>query len=231
MKPLSVPPIHDVVRLVASPEGSTVASLRDYYNGGGSFNYVPVRKLARALVSGKLTKNAAMLSCLSKGSPSGRKQNAEVAELVWEWSRKHDFRCFDIKPRPYKIRADLEIPVKLDFYFVQGGKVYFFWLQPRKTYALNTQQFGILATVIRQLFAIDDFEGAKLQILDLSAPDGSDVRSTQVHSFDSLPMLTDEKLEQYLGDFAKAYDLLTDEGFEPKKRQYKKPQDDQGQLF
>lgn len=231
MKPLPIPPAHDVVRLVASPNGDTLSSLRAYYDGGGSFNYVPVRKVARSLISGELTRGAATQACLSKGSPSGRKQNAEVADLVWEWSKKHSFSCYDIKARTYQIRSDLKIPVKLDFYYVHSGQVYLFWLQPRKTYSLNTQQFGILATVIRQLFAVDDFEGANLQILDLSAPDGSGERATELYGFEELPMLSDAELSGYLGEFAAAYDTLSEEGFEPKKRQYKQPGQDQGQLF
>ena len=80
--------------------------------------------------------------------------------------------------------------------------VHVFWLQPWKVFNLTEEQLGILASVIRQAFVVDDFEGAQFHLLDTSADGEDGQRTPQVFGFDDLPILAEDALKAAFDRFA-----------------------------
>lgn len=83
--------------------------------------------------------------------------------------------------------------------------VHVFWLQPWKVFDLTEEQLGILASVIRQAFVVDDFEGAQFHLLDTSADGEDGQRTPQVFGFDDLPILAEDALKAAFDRFAVTY--------------------------
>jgi len=86
-----------------------------------------------------------------------------------------------------------------------------FWLQPWKDFDLTEEQLGILASVIKQTYVVDDFADAKLYLLDTSTEEKGGQRTAQVYGFDDLPILGDQALKTAFDRFATAYDIFTKE--------------------
>lgn len=231
MQNLRIPYVQDVARLTRPTVEETIVELIKHYQGSPVFNYQTVCKICRPLFSGNLTLNAAIQACMTRGSPLGRKFNADVAAYVWESSQDRNTMCFDVSPRDYAIRSDIRIGVAPLFYFVENGKVYFYWLQPRRGHNLNKEQLGVLGSIIKSTFIVDDFEQADIEILDLSAPPGSRERTVQIHTLSNLPILAPDALEAKLSIFAQAYDAVCKMEIKQPERPQKKPDDRQPGLF
>jgi hypothetical protein len=93
-----------------------------------------------------------------------------------------------------------------------------FWLQPRKTFALDHRQRGLHASVIRMTYAKDDFEAADLELLDLSAPAHSNDRACRVYDFAGLPLLAEQEVAEIFANFGSAYDIVCGRGVERPQR-------------
>ena len=168
-------------------------------------------RLAVPLYSGRISQAAALKACRKIKDSVGAKSNAEVVSILWDDAQRASYLCHPLKDRLFPIRHDLVIPVRPRFYFVKDGSVHLFWLQPWKRFELTEEQLGILASVIKQTFVVDDFEDANLYLLDTSADEGDEKRSPEVFGFDDLPLLSDDALKAAFDRFAVAYDIFVAE--------------------
>lgn len=219
-----VPSAQDSARLIKPTYLETLQALEDHYRRpliGWSYN--PVRSASRPIFSGDLTaasieaKFAAPSKHEDPRSPKaiGRKANREVALLLREHAEGRVFQCYDLKPRKVFLSAEHSLTVSPGFYFVEGGKVKIFWLQPRRTYALTIAQMGVLNGLLTLSHFRDDFEDAELELLDLSAVDG--VRIAHVFGRADLPVLGDEQLKVGLEHLLRAYLALKDRDLKPER--------------
>lgn len=172
------------------------------------FSYDPASRIAFPLYSGQITLKAALDACQRIKSPLGARCNAEVVEIMWRDAQQASFFCHRLKARLFPIRRDLVIPVWPRFYFVRSDLVRLFWLQPWKVFDLTEEQLGVLASVIKLAFVVDDFEDAQLYLLDTSAAYATAVRRPRVFDFADLPLLSQKTLTAAFDRFALAYDAF-----------------------
>lgn len=222
-----LPSLPHVAKSICPTLEDTVKRLHRLDAGTPPFSYGPSWRMAFPLYSGALNLEAAQEACRRIKPSLGAKCNVEVVEILWQDSQRSSYFCHPLKDRLFPIRRDLAIPVRPRFYFVKDGIVHLFWLQPWKAFDLTEEQLGVLASVIRQTFAVDDFEGAQLYLLDTSADEEHGQRSPQVFGFEDLPMLEDDALKAVFDRFAAAYDTFMAE--RKPKSERKRPEDDVGQ--
>ena len=148
------------------------------------------------------------MACRKLKVPLGAKCNAEVVDIMWRAAREAAYLCHPLSDRLFPIRRDLAIPVRPRFYFVMDGVAQIFWLQPWKVFDLTEEQLGILASVIKQTFVVDDFAEAELYLLDTSADDKEGPRRPRIFGFNDLPILSDEQLTAAFDRYAAAHDIF-----------------------
>lgn len=196
--------------------------------GRPPFSYDLSWRIAFPLHKGEISLAAALEACRKQKHPLGARCNAEVVTAMWEEAQRVSYMCHPLKDRYYPIRRDLTIPVCPRFYMVQGEDIKLFWLQPWKTFAFGEEQLGILASVIRDTFAVDDFEGAGLHLIDTSAKSEDADRSVQVLGFDDLPMLSDAALKAAFDRFALAWDRFVANRKPREERPHRQPERPEG---
>lgn len=225
-----LPSLQHIAKVIRPSVADTERELHRIDQSTPPVNYSSAWRMARLLYSGDISLRAALDACdRLKPSPNAR-CNAEVVQIIWKDAQGAEYLCRPLKDRFFAIRRDLEIPVRPKFYFVKNGVVYIFWLQPWKTFDLSTVQLGVLASVIKLVFAVDDFEDAKLYLLDTSA-ENNGLRHPEVFGFHDLPLLSADELKSTLGRFATAYDAFVANRRPKPERPRRRPDDRQSDLF
>lgn len=213
MSDLPIPEAHDAVRLVRPSVAETREAMRAHYLGSGPFTYQVVRSCAKPLYSGEISLSAVQHACRTRCQPVGRKPNEDVATLLHSAARGRSLKCYDLAARDYYIRRDIKIPVRPSLYFIENARAYIFWLQARKRFAPTQAQLGLLAAIIRDTYLRDDFEEADVEILDLSAPTGSDARTVHRFHLVDFPFISPDEALSAFQRLADAHDELKREGF------------------
>lgn len=202
-----LPPLHDFVRAYDPTLEGTVRRLLDYYDRTpGGFNYNPVRQVSRSAFSHSVVQSQIRTAMLLRGIPSGRKQNLEVADHVWAAGEGRSVACYPLSHGRFPVRRDLSIRVPADFLFVETKKPHVFWFQPRRSFALTQLGLGVIASVFRMTFLVDDLSEAGVELLDVSAPHG--VRLHVQYTLETLPMLSDAEVTAVLQQLVQAYDEI-----------------------
>lgn len=226
-----LPHLPHIAKVIRPTVEETVKALHKLDQGNPPFSYRPVLNMAHPLYSGQITLKAVLSACAQIPHPQGAKSNAEVAKVLWEDAQRMHYMCHPLKDKFFHIRHDLTIPVRPKFYFVKDGVPHIFWLQPWKVFELTEEQHGIIASVIKDTFAVDDFEAAKLYMLDTSASDERSERQPEVYGFNDLPILSYDQLKAAFDRFAAAYDIFMATR-KPKPDHRRKPEESlQGELL
>lgn len=217
---LPIPPLQDIVRLTGHDVPTTAQNYRKHLRSTGPvWGYDRSKRLAKAVFSLNMTREAAVAACAQGGHPLGHSHNAEVGGLVWDIAHERgQFMCHDISPRSLQLRADFSIRVDPQFFFVQDGRPVIFYLQPRRGHVPRADGLRVIASAIHSLFAVDELLDANLLLADLSNPPGSDQRGVALHDFNSLPPMDNLQLERFFQRFVDAYDIVTKEGTQPAAR-------------
>ena len=202
-----IPGAPDFARLISDDPEAILAGLKEHYSRPRiGWSYQWVQRNSRKIYSGELTE-ASINEYQASGKRKGAKSNVEVALLLRQSAIGRSFQCFPIKPRRVKISREHSLTVSPPFYFVENGVVKIFWLQPRRTFALDDQQAGVLAALLRLSHFRDDFEDARLELYDASAPDGKN-REPRVLGLSDLPVVSDRELTRAMEAFVWAYEQV-----------------------
>ncbi|WP_156306798.1 hypothetical protein [Novosphingobium sp. AAP1] len=230
---LPIPALQDVVRLTGHDLDSTAINLRRYYRSTGSvWGYDPCKKLAPAVFSLQMSRQAAVNACGQKGHPLGRPHNREVGGLIWDAAAgRGTFMCHPLKPRKLALRRDFSVTVDPLFSFRENGRHVIVYLQPRRTHVPGAHGLRLIASAISSLFAVDELEGADVLLLDASMPEGAESRQINCYNLEDLPLLEPAQMEAQFQRFVDAYDRLTAEGVKRKERRPKPPRDLGEDLF
>ena len=224
MKHLQIPPAQDIARIVCPTLPETERRLTEYYMAStGVFNYSLAQNLSPIVFAHSVPLDQALKACEQQRTDIGAKQNAEVLRLIWDAGESRTVRAYDLRPKVFRIRKDIEIKVAPPFYFVEHDQAHVFWLQPRKTHALSDLQLGLLASIIRHTFLVDDFENVGFEVLDLSVFPGTKYRAARTFRLDSLVLVSDSEVHTLLQQFATAFDRVRARGVEHRKRPPKRP--------
>lgn len=204
-----LPPLHDLVRAYAPTHEGRVARLLDYYERRpGTFTYSPSRQIASPAFSHSVAQSQIKAAVTSQGSPSGRAQNLEVADHIWAAGGGRRVSCYPLRHGRFPVRRDLSIRVAADFLFVENRLPYVFWLQPRRSFALSEVGLGVIASIFRMTFLLDDLAHAGVELLDLSAPQSRSARLHVRYTLADLPTLSDVEVTAVLQGLVEAYDAI-----------------------
>jgi hypothetical protein len=223
---LPLPAAQDVVRVIRPTVDETEEALHAYYTDSarGIFNYIRAQGLCRFAFSHALPLQQILDGCDAEHTPVGRASNAEVLRLVWEYAASRSITTYLIKAGYFSIRKDMSIRVAPPFYFVEDGKPYAFWLQPRKHYALSFAQLGLLASMVKHTILRDDYEALGLEVCDLSVLGAlSSKREVRGYHLETLNIISGEVIHEAMQRFARAYDRLVARGVQRYKRPSKRP--------
>jgi hypothetical protein len=203
-----VPAVQDIVRIIRPSHDETVLALKKYLEGGGgSFNYQASADLARKTFQQEFSLPEVAAACQALRHPVARVQNAEVLGYVWRHGTNRSVRTYEVAPKVIGIRSDVSVRVAPTFAFVEDGVPSLFWLQPRKRFALSIRQLGLLGSLIRKTYLVDDFANVGLEFLDLSVGSGNQ-RQCAAHRLEELPTLSDDEVAHCLDRFLCAYDAI-----------------------
>lgn len=220
MTMLRPPAFHDIARIIGRDVIETEARLEQYYTDAFSapFNYQRAVRLSRFALSRGVPLHSLLEGCNAEPTDQGKQSNAEVLSLLWHLSANRTVRTFELAPKPLAIRSDLRISVAPPFYFVEREQAYVYWLQPRKSYALDGDALALLASIVKSTFLVDDFRNVGFEVCDMSAPDPKLPREPRVFHLESFNIMSEEETQVKLQFFASAYDRLVARGIQRKKR-------------
>lgn len=221
-----LPPLHDLVRAHDTTDEGTVIRLLNYYDQRpGTFTYNPIRQIAGAAFAHGVPRSQVQATVTTRGSPSGRRQNLEVADLLWEAGEGRSVNCYPLGQGLFPVRRDLSIRVPADFLFVEGGCPKVFWFQPRRTFAMTKLGLGVMGSVFRMTFLVDELAHADVEVFDFSAPHR--VRQTARYTLEDLPTLSDDEVTAVIQRLVRAYDTVCKMGrdwkAEAESRRAKRP--------
>ncbi|TAK87234.1 MAG: hypothetical protein EPO20_05370 [Betaproteobacteria bacterium] len=219
MNKLRPPAFHDIARIIGRDVDETEARLYSYYTNpfGAFFSYHRAQALCRFAFGRMLPLRQVLEGCGRERTQQGKNCNSEVLRLLWERSAHRSVRTYELAPKFLTIRKDLNIRVAPPFYFVEGDNAYVFWLQPRKEYAFNVGQLGLLASMVKVTFLVDDFRDVGFELCDMSAPLGKE-RDPNTYHLESFNILSEAGIREKLQLFALAYDRCVARGVERSKR-------------
>ena len=117
-------------------------------------------------------------------------------------------RCQKLDDEVFMAGRDFRVRVPGLNLYVESGRPVVSILQPWKRLDLSEDQMALWGTFLDRSVFVEDLARAELELLDLSAPEGSDVRTVKVLKRSALPVLTDKELQERLELFLEAYELV-----------------------
>lgn len=218
MSEIPVPPIQHIVARDTHDPDKWVSRLVEWHSSIGPFNYEPAHATFPFTFSGRLSLLGLLSSVRKRGNPLGQSSNAEVIELIWNYAKDRIVYPKTMPKLFVNVRRNLGIPVKPDIYYNDSGELIVSWLQPAKFLRLSDAQHRYVAAAIKVAVEDTDWSGAKVEIVDLSAPTGSKTRMLSVFRPDEEELPSDSDLLALLGRFARAHDTLREAEYVPPKR-------------
>jgi hypothetical protein len=211
-----LPALHDLVRLWRPTFQETVAATKAHLlQPPVPVDYRIARSLALAAFSHGLPWNALLRACDAAEIAVERRMNADVTRLIWDLGEARRIRCYSphdkrltIPDGRIRLRRDVLVRVVIDFLYVENDQVRYFWAQFRKTFALSEVQLGVMASVFRRTFLVDDDRAADLEIFDMSTPSGGSARCPRVLRLSELPTIPDDSVVDVLQRVVDAYDAV-----------------------
>lgn len=211
-----LPALHDLVRLWRPTFQETMAATEAHLlQPPVPVDYRIARALALAGFSHGLPWSALLRACNAAEIEVERRMNAEVTRLVWDLGEGRRVRCYarddkrlTIPDGRIRLRRDVVVRVLIDFLYVEDDQVRYFWAQFRKGFALSDIQLGVMASVFRRTFLVDDHRAADLEIFDMSASKGVGSRTPRVLRLSELPTIPDDTVIDVLQRVVDAYDAV-----------------------
>lgn len=197
----------------------TIEALKAYYSQRGiGFSYNIFRRIARAICSGQLTQQSITDACNKRCKPVGLPHNLEVSLAFWRQIKDVNLLCHDAPRTTVGITKDFVIRAPTDFFVTVDRRPRFVFLQPRRGYAPNPEQFGLLAAIYRATYLKDEYKDGDVWFFDFSAIPGTKKRSARQYFLTDLPVVDKEDANNKLTIFAESYRQLVGEGWQPPKR-------------
>jgi len=208
---LPTPPVPELARA----KGSTVSELTDwfveYYNRAGApFNYRIATRAVRSAYKGLHSLPILTASCANDMTLVGRTANAEVIRLAAPLVFARGTQVFDLPRRRFSFGRNRHSAYRVPFFFVENGIIHLYFLQPRKSSGLNIDEFGMIATIMKNYLLDQEFYGhtSDVEFVDVSAPSGASIREVRRYALADLPLWSDRRLTDRLTMIAAALDAV-----------------------
>ncbi len=215
-----MPDLHDLVRLWESTFERTVEQVELHLTRPvPSVSYRHARANSQTAFSHAVPFAALKRGCERLRLETERKINLDVTEFLWDHGEGRDVRCINIDdhrlslpPGVIRLRKDVIIRVRADFIYLENRIPKFFWVQPRRGFALSTHQLGLMGSALRHTLLRDDdvfgpgYGPMDLEIFDLSVPPGLKERVPRVYSSNTLPLVAASDVVEVLQRVVDAFD-------------------------
>lgn len=230
MPKFPVPPVPDLARAA----GSTVGEMSDwwlaYYDRDPvPWNYVRGTKIVRKSYEGLHNERALLAACAAEKIEQGRRSNAEIVSLAAPLAFGRQTQVFDLPRRQFPFGRDNRAGYRIPFFFVEGGVVKLYHLQPRKSASVSFEQMGMVATIYRRFILDTEFYGQNVdvEIVDLAEDEETGERAVNRYSLADLELWPEKRLQDQLSLIVESLDRVWNSGqIKPRDRKGRRPDPD-----
>lgn len=219
---LRTPPVPDLARIPGGTRDEAVDWLRAYYNAPSApFNYVPGTLIVKQGYRGLHNLEHLLAGTSRIANSQSRLSNSEVVSMAAPVAFGRNVRVFDLPRRKFNFGRDLEAGFRIPFFFVEGGTIKIYYLQPRKSYNLTLSQLSMVATIHKRYLLDTEFfgENSEIEYVDLCANPDTGERERHVYSLSDMELWPEKRLADRLTLVAEAIDYIkTHELVAPRKR-------------
>ena len=208
---LPTPPVPDLART----KGRTVAEMSDWFidffnQEGAPFNYRRGTRAVRAAYRGVHRLHLLTAGCVAEKTAIGRMANREIVTLAAPYAFGRKTQVFDLARRRFPFGHNRSAAYRIPFFFVEGGVVKLYYLQPRKGEGPDFNEICMIGTIYKKFLLETEFYGQRtdLEIVDLGAIEKGGPRVTKTYSLAELTLWSDEQLTDRLTLIAEALDSL-----------------------
>lgn len=173
-------------------------------------NYTTTSSQLFKYINGDTTADKALSHSAARKHPVNARCNKETTAIGINFFINNPAeRAFKIPARHWGIRSDILLKCTLPFGYVRQEGVILFSPQYRKDlFVLDKQALLLKASVIRHVFAREDFEGSGIQTLDMSFDSVQEQRKSIAKLYSANELILAPDLYKKFDIFLDAWDTL-----------------------
>jgi hypothetical protein len=228
MNKLPTPPVPDLCRA----EGDTVAALVDWFvhyfeQDSCPWNYRRGTRITKTGYRGLHRIDLLLAGCDLEKTKQGKKSNRELVQLAAPLAFGRNIQVFDLPSRRFHFGRDRNSAYRIPFFFVEGGVVKLYFLQPRKDNGPDFDALCMVATIQKRYLLDTEFYGHRVDVefVDVSAPTKGSPRRLRTYSLERLNLWSDKQLSDRLTAISEALDIVDrDDLVTPRRRVWRRPE-------
>jgi hypothetical protein len=224
---LVTPPVPDLACVQGETVEQAVEWLTHYYEDDGCpWNYRIGTRAIKAGYRGLHRLDLLTASCAQEKTKQGRISNAEIIRLAAPIAFGRSTQVFDLPARQFAFGRTRQAAYRIPFFFVEGGIVKLYFIQPRKHHGATLDQLGMIGKIHKKYLLDTEFFGqtSDVEYVNLGAEEKKGPRVVRYYSLDSLNLWSDERLEDRLTLIAEALDKIEERGILQSRRRPARPE-------
>jgi len=224
---LVTPSVPDLACVQGETVDQAVEWLTHYYEDDGCpWNYRTGTKSIKAGYRGLHRLDLLVASSAQERTKQGRISNAEIIRLAAPMAFERSTQVFDLPPRQFAFGRTRRAAYRIPFFFVEGGIVKLYYIQPRKQHGPTFDQLGMIAKIHKKYLLDTEFFGqaSDVEYVNLGAEEKKGPRIVRSYSLDKLRLWSDERLETRLTLISEALDKMEDRGIVQSRRRAARPE-------
>lgn len=197
-------PVTDLARICPLPRPQKKIELRKFGAFHPRTSYRPVRKVLPLLydfdlglfVDRKASWDRVVAQITRDAKSDFLPSCLEVARLIWELNEGREAVAGPFEAPPFFVGPNQLVPFGIRHVCRVSGKLLFPFVQMRRAHGLDLTGLGILASMVREAYVFGDYDGAGIEIIDLSVPKGMKRRQLRLYYGEELQRFSLEDLNE-----------------------------------